>query len=198
MAQKPQLLSTNIGDLYMPEITIEKSTFERLQGHAKPFVDTPDMIIRRALDALEKRKENITQGKDYAISERQIEPHRLPNLTHTKVLTATIGEEHIDRPNWNLLVERMLIEAMKRLNDFEQLNSLCAINMTQGRKDDEGYRHLSEIGISFQGLPASEACNALVMIAQSLGIELEIGFMWRNKQGAEYPGEKARLQVPSR
>ncbi len=180
----------------MPEIIIEQSTFERLQSHAKPFVDTPDTIVRRALDALEKREEQSTSQKDYSISERKIDPHRLPNLTHTKVLDASIGGEFIDRPNWNLLVERMLVQAMKRLGDFGQLNSLSSINMVNGRKDDEGYRHLSEIGISFQGLPASEACNALVMIADSLSIELEIGFMWRHKKDAAFPGEKARLKVP--
>ena len=180
----------------MPEITIDQTTFERLQNHAKPFVDTPDMVVRRALDALEKREEHTTSQKNYSISERKIDPHRLPNLAHTKVLDASLGGEPIDRPNWNLLVERMLVKAMGRLHDFDELNKLSSVNMIQGRKDDEGYRHLPQIGISFQGLPAREACNALVVIAQSLGVALDIGFIWRSKEGAAYPGEKTRLKVP--
>ena len=36
----------------MENIEINQATFERLQRHAKPFVDTPDIIINRALDAL--------------------------------------------------------------------------------------------------------------------------------------------------
>ena len=39
----------------MPNIAIEQATFERLQHHAKPFVDTPDTIIMRALNALGPR-----------------------------------------------------------------------------------------------------------------------------------------------
>ncbi len=182
----------------MPEITIDQTTFERLQNHAKPFVDTPDMVVRRALDALEQREDekHANQRKFQAVSEREIDPRRLPNLAHTKVLDASIGGEPIDRPNWNLLVERMLVKAMGRLHDFDELNKLCSVNMILGRKDDEGYRHLPQIGISFQGLPAREACNALVVIAQSLGVALDIGFIWRSKEGAAYPGEKARLKVP--
>ena len=180
----------------MPEIMIEEATFRRLQHHANPFVDTPDIVVNRALDALENRQENSAQEQNYAISEREIDLNRIPNLTHTKVLDASIEGEPIDRPNWNLLLGRILVQAMKHLGDLENLKKLCSVHMVKGPKDDEGYRHLSEIGISFQGLPAREACNALVMVAQSLGIELEIGFMWRHKKDAAFPGEKARLKVP--
>ena len=39
----------------MAEIKIEDATYERLQQHAKAFVDTPDTVINRALDALENQ-----------------------------------------------------------------------------------------------------------------------------------------------
>lgn len=179
----------------MPEIQIEETTFKRLQSHAKPFVDTPDMVVSRALDALEKRQENRGQEQNFEVAEREINPNRLPNLTHTKVLDATIQGEPIDRPNWNLLLGRILVQAMKQLNDLEKLKKLSSVHMVKGYKETEGYRHLSEIDISFQGLPAREACTAIVMIAQSLGIELEIGFVWRQKKDAAFPGEKARLKM---
>lgn len=181
----------------MPEILIEEATFKRLQHHAKPFVDTPDMVVSRALDALEKRQENNIQEPNYGVSEREIDPNRLPNLTHTKVLDASLEGEPIDRPNWNLLLGRILAQAMTQLDDLEKLKKLCSVHMVKGFKENEGYRHLPEIGISFQGLPAREACNAIVMVAQSLGIELEIGFVWRQKKDAAFPGEKARLKVAS-
>ena len=179
----------------MPEIQIEEATFKRLQSHAKPFVDTPDMVVSRALDALEKRQENRAQEQNFAVSERKIDPNRLPNLTHSKILDASIDGEPIDRPNWNLLLGRILVQAMKQLSDLEKLNKLCSVHMVNGFRGTEGYRHLSEIDISFQGLPAREACTAIVMVAQSLGIELEIGFVWRQKKDAAFPGEKARLKV---
>jgi hypothetical protein len=68
--------------------------------------------------------------------------------------------------------------------------------MVKGRKVDEGYNHLPEIGISVQGQDANAACRAVVMASQGLGIALDISFMWRLKPGAAYPGERARLTVP--
>ena len=180
----------------MPEITIEQSTFERLQHHAKPLVDTPDTIINRAIDTLEQYEEHVTPGERPGASEREIDPRRLPSLKHTKVIDASIGGKFINNPKWNVLVEQMLIQAMKHLSDFHKLNKLCSVNMVQGYKDDEGYRYISEIDISFQGLSAEATGNALLMLAQSLGIALDIGFMWRRKEEAAYPGEKARLKAP--
>ncbi len=179
----------------MPEITIEQSTFERLQHHAKPLVDTVDTIINRAIDALEQHEEHFVPKERLAASERELDPYRLPSLKHTKILDASIGGKSIDKPKWNSLVEQMLVQAMKHFGDFQKLTRLCSVNMVQGYKDDEGYRYISEIDISFQGLSAEATGSALLMLAQSLGVELDIGFMWRRKEEAAYPGEKARLKI---
>ena len=181
----------------MPDIAIEQSTFERLQRYARPLVDTTDMIVNRALDALEHREGSTTHRYDSSITMRQIDPQTLPNMTHTKILYASLEGEHVAKPNWNLLVDRIMVRAMKQLADFDELQKLCPVNMIQGRKDDEGYRYLAEIDASIQGLPANDACGALVIAAQSLRVELQIIFMWRHKVGAAYPGEKARLNVSS-
>lgn len=62
--------------------------------------------------------------------------------------------------------------------------------MVKGRKEDEGYGYLPEIDISVQGQDANAACRAIVMAAQGLGIGLDVGFMWRPKESAAYPGER--------
>ena len=67
--------------------------------------------------------------------------------------------------------------------------------MVSGRKEDEGYDYLSDIEISVQGQDANGACRAVVTAAQALGIALEIGFMWRHKVGAAYPGKRARIRI---
>ena len=182
----------------MPDIAIEQSTFERLQRHAKPLVDTTDTVVNRALDALEYREGLASPEEDSSTAERQIDSRKLPNLRHTKVLDASLDGKRVTKPNWNLLLERVLIRAMKQLTDFDELRKLCPVNIVQGCKEDEGYRHLAEINVSVQGMSANDACGALVIAAQSLGIELEIVFMWRTREGAAYPGERARLNVPRR
>ncbi len=177
----------------MPDIAIEQSTFERLQRHAKPLVDTTDMVLNRALDALELRERHVDPGGDSFVTERQIDPRSLPNLTHTKILAATLAGRRIVKPNWNRLLESMLIRAMREPVSFDNLRQICPANMVQGHKDDEGYRYLDEVEFSVQGMSANDACAALIAVAQSLRIGLEITFMWRPKKAAAYPGEKARL-----
>lgn len=180
----------------MPDITILQSTFERLQQHAKPLVDTTDTVVNRALDALEQREGYVVSRNGLPIPERSIDPGTLPDLKHTKVLSASLAGGQVVKPNWNVLVDRILVHSMEQCGDFGELRKLCPVNLVPGRKEDDGYRYLSEINISVQGLSANDACKALVIAAQSLGIELEITFMWRPKEDAACPGERAYLRLP--
>lgn len=183
----------------MPEIPIQDSTFARLQRHAKPFVDTPDSVINRALDVLEAAGAPAGGGDGQAPeAERRIDPRDLPSLTHTKVLSATVDGKAIVKANWNLLVEEMLRRAMNRLGNIDKVRNLVPVNMVKGRKDDEGYSHLADIDISVQGQDANAACRAIMVAAQGLGIGLDLVFMWRHKEGAAYPGERARLVIAER
>jgi hypothetical protein len=84
---------------------------------------------------------------------------------------------------------------MRRVGTLERLQQLCPVNMVKGRKVGEGFSYLPEIDISVQGQDAIGACRSLVTAAQALGIALDIGFMWRHKEGAAHPGEIARVQV---
>lgn len=177
----------------MPDIIVEQQTFERLQRHARPLVDTTDMVINRALDVLEGHEAYLPD--DLPITERRIDPQALPSLTHTKILEASLGGNRVTKPNWNSLTSTVLIRAMKQLADFDELRKTCPVQMVRGRKEDEGYHYLAEIDVSFQGLSANDACNALVFAAQNLRIELEIIVIWRLKEGAAHPGEKGRLNV---
>ena len=128
-------------------------------------------------------------------SYRRIDPRKLPDLKYTKVLGAKLSTEEIIKPNWNRLVERVLLHAKKQFPDFEDLRKVCHINLVQGLKEDEGYRYLSDVDLSLQGLSANNACVALVNSAASLKIRLEITFQWRLREGAAYPGEVAQLKL---
>lgn len=179
----------------MPDIPVQPETYARLQKHAKPFVDTPDTVINKALDALEQLGAAAPQNAPAAEGERRIDLRNLPKLTHTKVLDAKIGGDPIAKPNWNMLLDLMLVRTMKSTGNFDRLQRLCPVNMVKGRKEDEGYGYLPEIDISVQGQDANAACRAIVTAAQGLGIGLDIGFMWRPKESAAYPGERARITV---
>lgn len=178
----------------MPTITISEESLAILQRYAVPLVDTVDTAIRK-MDALIQNSEGATVLPEPASEERRIDPRDLPRLTHTKVLEASIGGTPLARPNWNGLLDEMLRRAMKEVKSYEKLRQICPVNMVKGRKTTDGYNHLPDIDISVQGQDANGACRGIVTAAQALGIAVDIGFMWRHKEGAAYPGERARLKI---
>ena len=181
----------------MPEVSIEQATFERLQRHARPLIDNVDVVVNRALDALEggkaPRRDEAAQAVDH-----DVEPDRLPDLTHTKLLTARLAGEEVAKPNWNRLLHWVLVMAMREVGNVDELRGRCPANMVAGRKTDEGYHHLPEADISVQGLSANEACGALTVTARGFGISVDIVFLWRAKDGAAYPGKRGRLNIAGR
>src|SRR5690606_28390898 len=63
----------------MPNISLSLSAFERLQRHAKPFVDTPESVILRALDALEQQTgQPVPDASADGSPEREIDARALP------------------------------------------------------------------------------------------------------------------------
>lgn len=182
----------------MKEIRVEDSTFKRLENHARLF-ETEDAFINRILNELERKSQQtgspVATNGSGPDSERRINPHRLPDLTHTKVLDAIVSGEMVERPNWNLLLKRIVRLAKGHAKTIEDLYRLCPANMVDGRKVSEGYHYLSDIDVSVQGLPANAAALAIVTAALKLDIGLDIGFRWRDKEGAEHPGERARIQT---
>src|SRR5690606_18067790 len=127
------------------EITISYTTFQRLQRHVLPFVDTtPEAVINRALDALERAGPIATPAVTSPApeAEREIDPRVLPRLTHTKVLSAEIEGRTIDRPNWNHLLDEMLRVAARRLKNFDDLRKQCPANLVQGKKTTDGFAYL--------------------------------------------------------
>ena len=178
----------------MPEIPIEKSTFERLQQHAKPLVDTPDSVIVRALDALDQSiptRERSVEAMTFGPS------GPLPDVKHTRMLAASIDGRSV-KSNWNNVLRFMLIRAKDHYGDFEQLRRRCAVNIVPRAKGDDGYRHLPQAGLSYQGVNANAAANAIVALAKDIGAALDVDFEWRDKEQAAHPGRRGQIQVPAR
>lgn len=182
----------------MPDILVSQSTYERLQRHAAPFEDTPDAVVNRALDALENREQQVATGNGPSVAIRPVDPRNLPSLKHTKVLAASVNGEDLVNPNWNLVMETLVIRAINEFREFDELRRRCPINMVRGCKEDEGYHHLAEVDVSVQRRSANDIGRALAVGAPNLGIEVEVTFVWRAKEGAAFPGERARLSLPAK
>lgn len=174
----------------MPDISIQQSTFERLQQHAKPLLDTVDSVIIRALDALDDPHAPVVNGGEY---ERSVGVGT--DVTHTRVLEATIDGHPVAKPNWNKVLDEVVRRAMNAYKDFDKVRLLCPVNMVKGRKDDEGYGYLADLDVSIQGQDANAACLAIARFAFALGLGIDIRFVWRQKVGAAFPGIRGRLKI---
>lgn len=179
----------------MPTVPISDESLAILQRYAVPLVDTVDTAIKKMDELI--RNGAATSLPEAGVAERRIDARDLPRLTHTKLLDASICGMQLARPNWNGALDETLRRAMKEVKDFDRLRKICPVNMVRGKKNDEGYNHLPDLNISVQGQDANGACRGIVTAAQALGFEVNIGFMWRHKEDAAFPGERARLHIPA-
>ena len=131
---------------------------------------------------------------------RQFDPATPPDLTHTKVLSIEFCGRLFDRSqtNWNGLLNAAIREAKGRAKTAKDLKSLISIPFVDGQKTDEGYRYLADIGISVQGQDANGAWRAVYHIAQQIGERVLATFVWREKEGAAFPGVTGRFSMSGR
>jgi hypothetical protein len=128
---------------------------------------------------------------------RQFAPMTPPNLTHTKILSVELCGKRLDhsQTNWNSLLVATIREAKARTKSANEFKQLVVVNFVIGKKTEEGYRFVSDIGISVQQQDANAAWRAARHIAQQLHIPLFVTFIWRQKEGAAFPGVTGQLSV---
>jgi len=176
----------------MPQIDIQSSTFELLKKLAEPFVDTPETVILRALKLLESGGANGTSAPTSPF-DLVIDSRNIPNLTHTKLITAKFDDKVLPSAKWNSALDDMLVRARKAGLKATQIQNICGVNVKEGKKNDEGYSYIEEFDFSIQGQDSNAACRGIVAMAKYLKISVSLEFMWRDKDGAAHPGKTARL-----
>ncbi len=182
---------------------VSAATIDRLQKHAKPFVDTVDSVINRILDHYESNsgQRSNDDGEISAIgSIRDFDPASPPDLTHTKMLSVMFNGHGFPRSDttWNALLNEAICLAKKNAKSDDQLKRLILVNYVKGKKEDEGYRYLADVDLSVQGQDANAAWKATYHIARQLQIKFEAIFTWRAKDGAAHPGVTGRLKPKPR
>jgi hypothetical protein len=185
----------------MPSIELSPQTFARLQAHAVPLVDNIETVIGRLLDFFEASDGLPTAraGGSHA-KPREFNPLSPPSLTYSKVIAAEFCGRPLGRrqANWNGLLNVAVREAKGRAKSAAEVKQLIVIQHVEGRKEDEGYRFLPEVGISIQGQDANAAWKAVCHIAQKLGVAAGATFVWRETKRAAFPGVTGQLSVAAR
>jgi hypothetical protein len=172
-----------------PSIDLTDDLFTRLQKHAVPLVDTPLTVIARALDALEAGDEEPSSPIQPA-GPRSFNPAAAPNLSHTTPRRAEVADKSLSKTEtyWNPIMFAVIVEAAKKGTSTEDLLDLLTIPSVKGKKEDSGYRHLPEAGLSVQGQDANSAWKQTYRIASSIGIHVQVVFVWQDNPKAAMPG----------
>lgn len=185
-----------------PSVDLSPATFSRLQTHAVPLVDTLESVINRLLDAYEVKSgtpvPSAASGEAGAV--RQFNPNTPPSLTHTKVLAVEFNGKPLERgeANWNGLLNAAVRAARAKAKSSAELKRLLILNFVEREKSDEGYRFLSDIGLSVQGQDANGAWKGACHVAQQLGYDLKVTFIWRDKEAAAFPGTTGQFRINGR
>ena len=180
-------------------IELPDDLFARLQKHAVPFVDTPVSVIERAIIALEAGDEAAVDPVR-ADAPRSFNPAAAPDLSHTTPHKIVVGEVALGKGEvyWNPLMFAVIREAFARGVGKDDLMELLTVNRVDGRKEDQGYRYLPDVGISVQGQGANPAWKQTYRIASSVGIRLDVVFAWQSHPKAALPNTVGSFFVEGR
>jgi hypothetical protein len=168
---------------------VKEGLFRNDSGH--DVWELSDEGIKYAESIIASRKSDSSDQQ--MTMPRTFNTTSVPKLTHTKLLSAKVGKEDI-RPTWNGLLLH-LIRRIPKDTKADEIRRLLIVNFAPGKKEDEGYRFVPELGISVQGQDADGAWKGASHIAQKLGVPVEVEFLWRMKDGAALPGVTGRLSV---
>ena len=188
----------------MNTIHLSDPVFARLQGFVVPLVDTPDTVLTRLMDAFDAAGD----GKGLPLSTGdavpvQCDPFALPDLRHTKLVSAALDGVALTHPSWNAVVQGLLLVLIERAEVDQVLRTAdqCGVRLLATEKLDEGFTRLAsvpgrDLPMSYQGLSAMPAAKAAVALACCINYDLEIVFQWRaSKPGALHPGRFGELRL---
>ncbi|MFD0939015.1 T4SS efffector SepA family protein [Methylobacterium trifolii] len=179
-----------------PSVSLDPSTFSRLQALAVPLVDTIDTVVNRALDALEASK--TTAALEPMDGPRSFNPAAPPNLSFTTVRSVKLGSHRFPPKEtyWNSLMVECIREAAKQGKSSDEINDLILVPSIVGKKEESGYKFIQEAGVSVQGQDANAAWRAIFRLATALNLTVEVSFVWQANPKAAFPGDLGLLATP--
>jgi len=176
----------------MPKIDISEMDYERLKGLAEPFVDTPATVISRLLDQAVGCAEPALGTIEHPLPMMLTD---IPPLTHTKFLDGDVAGKSPPKKAWDAFLVTALNCALDALKSVDDLRRISGANLKNGRKEDEGYKFLSDRGYSYQGVSAEDAMKIVLRLCKHFQWRCNIDFEWRQKDEAFLPGKRAHLHI---
>ncbi len=191
-------------------VEIDSSTYERLVWHARPFVDSPNSVIKRALDALDKAEGNALPQDSPAAAKKSgqspvaspraakpVDPDRPGKLAFTTIRSVTIEGESVAEPSWTKLVESLLVRGLAHVHgSLVDLNALVGMELTEGDTPNKKTRKIPGSDINYRtGLGANNSLRTIARVARGLGVPVDIRIEWEDTPGAARPREVGLIKI---
>ncbi len=182
-------------------IKLDKSTYERIEK-LRFRHENDNAVINRAMDALISIAKSSHSLDELFSSSQEIYDIDLTNiahlnLTHSKIVCAFVDEREVNSRHWRQLLETMFDVVIEKSGGKSGvLVSGDQSNLELGQVKTRGFKPIDELNISARYKSANKSCDALVAIARSFGIELDVTFSWPCSEKCKYSGKTARFRVP--
>ena len=190
----------------MPNVELADDTVARLQTIAIPLTDTFDSVILRLLDSYEAsalaKNKVFKAGEPIALIDgglvMKFDPASPPNLRFTTCSRITVNGKPIPKglTNWNGFLIEMVRAVYKKVAGPEAMCATMTVaNAVVGKREDSGYKFISDVGISIQGQDASAAFKQIYILSAVSGVKFTVAFEWQNNEKAVYAGRRGYLEV---
>jgi hypothetical protein len=178
----------------MKNIQVSDEIFLRLQSLAEPFVDTPETVIVKALDAFEKK---VTNAEAPFNSAKVAASHRifkglneLPSMAHTRPVSFYLDSKKVTQNKWNALNHYIHI-AVAKLVGIERLVSTTKANLKKGRV--EGFDFIDDLGCSIQRSDSDLTVKQIAHLVYTFDLDCEIKFEWKDNGKSQFSGQNGKI-----
>jgi hypothetical protein len=103
-----------------------------------------------------------------------------PDLTGTKVVSATFANTCPSRLNWNQLRAHAVWTVISSCKP-DEAHRIVGVQFEKGKKSGRGFQYYPDLGISVQGQDANTAWRNILHIARKLHCAVEVEFEWRGR-----------------
>ncbi|MEJ8563330.1 hypothetical protein QTO30_20325 [Yoonia sp. GPGPB17] len=184
--------------MMMPVIRLNDATFVDLKSISTWIgAETPsETIVRLVQEKMETL--DLERDIDPGPGERKGSGDHMtfdksPGLSFTKVLSAKVDGDTLQKPNWaGILLAAIGALTNKGISGQNLVRELQVPTKCTAYEED-GYRYHADLGISVQGQSAQDAWREVSRIANKHLIPIEVTFQWRENEKAQHPGRTGLL-----
>ncbi|MEQ6250945.1 hypothetical protein ABMC89_18840 [Sulfitobacter sp. HNIBRBA3233] len=182
----------------MPVIRLNDATFVDLKSistwiGAKTPSETIVRLVQEKMEALDLERDidpDLVQQKG---SGAHMAFDNAPGLSFTKVLSAKVDGNSLQKPNWAGILLAAIGALTNKGISGQNLIKELQVPAKSAVYEEDGYRYHAELGISVQGQSAQDAWREVSRIANKHLIPVEVTFQWRENEKAQHPGRTGQL-----